>query len=135
MQDTPTADRWTKRSFLGIPFIGWALLAMAGTALAAGVYYLTLSTTGTISTADGIEGISFVWGGNNSVSSNVAPPAECSSAILDQNDPTSLRITATNLLPGDYCQVEVEIANSGTTDAAFAGLRHLQELIASQSVA
>ncbi len=114
MTETRPIKSQLRRKFLGVPLIAWMLLAMAGTAIAAGVYWLTLGTTGQISLADGIEegSLSFETG-----SEVVA--GDCTAVVALSGD--SIDIQATGLFAGDFCEVLVAVANSGTSDAAFNG--------------
>jgi hypothetical protein len=114
MQDTPTTNRWTKRSFLGIPLIGWALLVATGTALAAFVFMVTLGTTGTITIGDGIDEDAVYFDAGVSVDGG------CAAAIVGEN----LNITNLGgLLPGDYCEVYMRVANSGDVPVKFQGFQ------------
>jgi hypothetical protein len=114
MQITPTTDRWTKRSFLGIPLIGWALLVATGTALAVAVFWVTLGTTGTISVSgDTIDDGDFTF-----VTASESVIGPCSITITDA---TTVDIQATGLAPGDSCVIEVDVANAGAADAALQG--------------
>lgn len=107
-----TANRWTKRSFLGIPLIAWAVMALAGTALAAGYFIVIIGATGSLSTVPGVEGLSL-----DSVT--VADGSNCSASIVDGE----LDIQANGLAIGDYCGLDVTVANAGPVDAYFQGFQ------------
>ena len=112
MQDTPTTNRRTKRAFLGIPLIGWAMLVATGTAIAVAVFMVTLGTTGTISVSgDTIDDGDFTF-----VEFTEASSGPCTVSYVDA---TPLNIQATNLAPGDLCDITVEVANAGATAAAY----------------
>ena len=111
MQDTPSTDRWTKRGFIGIPLIGWALLAMAGTAIAVVVFFLNLGVTGNVSLGEGINTDDFAYQSVDNVDGVCA-------ATIDVNG--DLAITGLDgLFPGDFCEILVTVANTGSADAEF----------------
>ena len=114
MQDTPTTNRWTKRSFLGIPLIAWALLAMAGTALAVSYFWVTLGATGTITIGDGTD-VQFT--------ATPAVVTDGSNCTAEVTGPKSIAIDVPNLQPGDFCEIAVEVENISdpAVDAAFNG--------------
>jgi len=116
MQDSPTTSRRTKRTFFGIPLIAWALLAMAGAALAAVAFYVTLNATGNVSVSGtALESDDFTF-----ATAAVADGDPCSISI-STTDPASVAIEASNLVPGDSCMFTVGVANAGTVEAFFQG--------------
>jgi len=111
MQNTLTTDRWTRRSFLGIPIFGWALFVVAGAAIAA-VYYLTLGVTGTVSFGVGLDEGSLYYESEPSVVAG----SHCSASLVDGD----LAITGLDgLYPNDFCEIHVVIGNSGSVAAQF----------------
>jgi hypothetical protein len=112
MKNTLTTNRWAKRSFLGIPLIGWLVLAVTGAAFAAAVFFFTFGVTGTVSVSgDTIESSEFTL-----VSASATGPCD-----ITLSGGTGVDIQATGLVPGDSCEFTVGVANSGTDVAAFQG--------------
>jgi len=79
---------------------------MAGTAIAAGYFIVILGATGSISTEPGIEALSL-----DSV--DVASGSDCTAGIVGGK----LDIQANGLGIGDYCELDVIVANAGPVDA------------------
>lgn len=114
MTETRPIKSHLRRKFLGVPLIGWALLVMSGTAIAAAVFWVTLDATGTFS----VSGDTIDDGALTFVAGSEYSEGPCSIAVID---PTTIDIQATGLAPNDQCVLEVNVANADASAAALQG--------------
>lgn len=107
-----------KRKWLGIPVIGWIVLALGGVAAAVVGLLVILGTSGSITAAEDKINMTYKTGMGIVVEEVGLPEFGCTANYVNNEN---LNITITEASPGDECHIVVNVQNSGPATARLNG--------------